>query len=417
MPADRWHRGCSTPHGFLSLDEKGHGPAPLLQRKAAGRNLPLTRNISRGLVTMLKSGNGGHAVIWLFFSAENSKQCGKRVTATARRPLWASPLPTIFFEKGGKMEKSLEKGLAHLLNTHGYSFQYAVIKAAISYFEDKSSPWRFEVAEFPVEVNDKSTHIDFILKNINESFYMVAECKRVNPALKDWCFVKAPYVSRKLSQSSSSGERIVREVINSYLSTYTHSAYASAIPPQTPYTATGLQWFHRSRDIYRLAFEVKSGEKGEGQYGRGQINEAITQVLTGLNGILNFASNTFDSETRLFFGADHAAFMPVIFTNASLWVTEIDLSEADLESGNVDIDKIKLEPREWLFYHYDQSPGLKHSVGFLPNEKIELLSDYLYFLYTRTIPIVNESAILNFLSDGLWSEPVDWHPNENPAKS
>ena len=109
--------------------------------------------------------------------------------------------------------------------------------------------------------------------------------------------------------------------------------------------------------------------------------------------------------------------MPVIFTNARLWVSDIDLSEADLKSGNIDIDKEKLEQRDWLFYHYDQSPGLKHALTLLHDEKVELLSDCLYLLYTRTIPIVNESAISNFFSDGLWSEPEDWHPVINLAKT
>jgi hypothetical protein len=312
------------------------------------------------------------------------------------------------------MEKSLEKSLAHLLNTHGYSFQYAVIKAAITYFKDKSSPWQFEVAEFPVAVNDKSTRIDFILKNINEPFYLVAECKRVNPALKNWCFVKAPYVNHKLNRPGSSGERIVREVIYTYLPTYPEGAIP--LSARSFDVSTGMQWSHRSKDIYRLSFEVKSGEKGEGQQGRGQINEAITQVLTGLNGLINFVSNLFDDK-RLFCGEDHAALIPVIFTNASLWVSDINLSEADLKSGKINVEQIKLEPRPWLFYHYDQSPTLRHSLGVQPDKKIDLLSDYLYYLYTRTILIVNESAISNFLSDGLWSEPEDWHQDESLAKS
>jgi hypothetical protein len=317
------------------------------------------------------------------------------------------------------MGKSLEKDLARILNTHGYSFQYAVIKAAITYFGDKSSPspWRFEVAEFPVEVNDRSTHIDFILKNIHESFYLVAECKRVNPAVKNWCFVKAPYVSRELTRSGSSGERIVREVINSYSLPPEAISATTGKPIRNVYAATALQSSQRSKDIYRLAFEVKSDEKSEGKRGKGQINEAITQVLTGLNGLINFVSNQLDNDTRLFLEEDHAALMPVIFTNATLWVSDINLSEADLKRGNIDIDKVKLEQRGWLFYHYDQSPGLKHALTLLHDEKVELLSDCLYLLYTRTIPIVNESAISNFLSDGLWSEPEDWHPKIYLAKS
>ena len=181
------------------------------------------------------------------------------------------------------MQQKLEKGVAHSLNIHGYSFQYAVLKAADIYFKEERSPWAFEVSEFPVAVNDTPTHIDFILRNKNEPFYFIGECKRADPALSNWCFIKAPYVSRKIS----SGERIVREVV--------------CFDPDDKYSQPkiGLDWIQRSKDIYRLAFEVKSEGKGDGKYGRGQINEATTQVLRGLNGLITFFITHFEKNKRL----------------------------------------------------------------------------------------------------------------------
>ena len=293
------------------------------------------------------------------------------------------------------MNQGLDKGLTHSLNIHGYSFQYAVLKVASTCFENKTSPWAFEVSEFPVAINDFSTHVDFILRNKNEPFYFIGECKRVNPAVANWCFVKAPYVSRDIS----TGERIVREVIS------VDPANKNAQPK------TCLDWIERSKEIYRLGFEVKSSGKGEATYGRGQINEATTQVLKGLNGIISFFINHYNKNKNFPLGKYvhniyRLAFMPVIFTTANLWVTDVNLNMADIKDGNIDVSSIQLKPKEWLFYQHSQSPNVKHSFGNLENSKG--LSDLLYFDYTRTIPIVNSSAIQTFFSQYFWNELSDW---------
>jgi hypothetical protein len=294
------------------------------------------------------------------------------------------------------IQQKLEKGLTHSLNTHGFSFQYAVLKTANIIFGEKKSPWAFEVSEFPVTVKDIPTHIDFILRNKNEPFYLIGECKRANPALSNWCFVKAPYVSRKIS----SGERIVREVIS----------FDPNVIGGKP--KIGLDWIERSKDVYRLAFEVKSEDKGDGKYGRGQINEATTQVLRGLNGLINFFINHYIETNQLPLGRyannlHRVAFMPVIFTTAKLWVSDVDLSLADLETGKIDFSAIKMHPKEWLFYHHSQSPNIKHSFGSFKGSKE--LSDVLYLDYTRTISIVNSSGIQSFLCDNFWEYPEDWN--------
>ena len=293
------------------------------------------------------------------------------------------------------MNQILDKGLAYSLNTHGYSFQYAVLKAGNIYFKNETSPWTFEASEFPVVVNNFSTHIDFILRHSKEPFYFIGECKRANPAVANWCFVKAPYVSRNIS----TGERIVREVIS--------------VDPEnkTAQPKICLEWIERSKEIYRLAFEVKSAEKGDATRGRGQVNEATTQVLIGLNGIISFFINHYKKNKQLPFGkyendVFRAAFMPVIFTTANLWVSDVDLSMADTKSGNIDVSSVQLKPTEWLFYQHSQSPNIKHSFGNLGNS--EGLSDLLYLDYTRTIPIVNSSAIQSFFSQYYWNDLSDW---------
>ncbi len=294
------------------------------------------------------------------------------------------------------VQQRLERALTHSLNTHGFGFQYAILREAERYFNEKKSPWAFEVSEFPVAVKETPTHIDFILRNTTEPFYIVAECKRANPALSNWCFVKAPYVSRTVS----TGERIVREAI-------AVDSKDKSKPPKVT-----LDWIERSKNIYRLAFEVKSEEKGDTKQGRGQINDATTQVLRGLNGVIEFLVNYYCNTNQFPFGRyqqnwSRVSFMPVIFTTAKLWVSDVDLSTADLETGNLDISSVKLDQRDWIFYHYSQSPNIKH--GFGNSNESEELSKILYWEYTRTIPIVSSSGIPSFLCDSFWRDPGDWN--------
>lgn len=80
------------------------------------------------------------------------------------------------------------------LNFHGYGFQYAVLRFSEELFRQKISSWIFRWSEFPVQVNNVDTRIDFILENTQNGIFIVAECKRVNPAYSNWCFVKTPYI-------------------------------------------------------------------------------------------------------------------------------------------------------------------------------------------------------------------------------
>jgi hypothetical protein len=88
-----------------------------------------------------------------------------------------------------KLEKSLQK----VLDSHGYGFQYAVVEK-IKEIYDMQRLWLFEVAEFPVATRGHETRIDFVIKPSDALFYLIAECKRVNPSFSDWCFIRAPYV-------------------------------------------------------------------------------------------------------------------------------------------------------------------------------------------------------------------------------
>src|SRR5271157_5882381 len=81
-------------------------------------------------------------------------------------------------------------------NKHGYGFQYSILGYAEKLYEKGSSPWRKPIPEFPVQVQGKDARIDLLLEHKSNSYLIVAECKRVNPALSNWFFAKASYVPK-----------------------------------------------------------------------------------------------------------------------------------------------------------------------------------------------------------------------------
>src|SRR5262249_8923505 len=92
---------------------------------------------------------------------------------------------------------------------HGYGFQYAVLAAAERLFKPGlGSPWRHPVAEFPVEINHVHSHVDIILEHYRRPMMMVGECKRANPALRNWCFLRAPF-----KEASSLSEYVFAEAL------------------------------------------------------------------------------------------------------------------------------------------------------------------------------------------------------------
>lgn len=64
-----------------------------------------------------------------------------------------------------QLREKIKDGLRKVLNTHGYGFQYAVLRKAFWLCASTKSKWVFEAAEFPVTVGGFDTRIDFILSN------------------------------------------------------------------------------------------------------------------------------------------------------------------------------------------------------------------------------------------------------------
>jgi hypothetical protein len=275
-------------------------------------------------------------------------------------------------------EDRVFRGFNKLLNIHGYGFHYAVLGLAERLSLEGKSPWVFEAAEFPVSVQGSSTRIDFVLKkkatasSAEPPFYLIAECKRANPSFSDWCFARAPFVRR-----NRNGETIIYEHLEIDKSGFLN---ACGMPSSSLVNA------------YHIGLELKSSNRGDAEIqGRAAIEEAAGQVSKGLNGLSETLSRLFGQPGFV----DRANLLPVIFTTANLWSTEDDLSLADIETGNLELNPQSFRPHDWLVLQYPISPGLKH--GLQLKYAVDGLAEMLDYEYVRSIPIVNASGISEFL--------------------
>jgi hypothetical protein len=277
----------------------------------------------------------------------------------------------------------LLKGFNSILDSHGYGFHYAVLNKANELFERRKSAWAFEAAEFPVVVNDVPTRIDFVLSNNEKgsrlnAFYLVAECKRANPSLADWCFARAPFVRRNRSHEPCILDHVD---VNESGSVQCHGAAYSQLA-----------------NAYHIAVEVKSGKGDESGKGRGAIEDAATQVCRGSNGFL-------DTLARLFTLPNYrlrADLLPVIFTTAHLWTTDADLRKSDLDSGKIDLATSGFDRVSRLILQYHTSPGIKSF--YIVNNRVDDLSKYLDDVFVRSIGVVSSTGIEEFLN---WASAFD----------
>ena len=277
-------------------------------------------------------------------------------------------------------DENFSDSFAKVINRHGYSFQYSVLKKASELSSEGRSNFKFEASEFPVEVQGTNTRIDFILRrhyssrfNFN-AFFLIAECKRANPALSNWCFVKAPYIHRS---NWGNTERLLTE---------------SLIRNDDGSTVSLTQQAFIIENPYHIGFEVRSNQKGDSCGESGQaIEKAASQVLRGVNGFVK----TMRKENPLWENDKSVNFLPVIFTTANLFVSDVDLSSADLQTGDLKVSDEQIKPVDWLYYQYPMSVGLKHSIDSL-NESVDV-SSLLMNDYLRTILVVNSTGIENFL--------------------
>lgn len=279
-------------------------------------------------------------------------------------------------------EEEIADNFESLLNKHGYNFQYSIVRRAEQLKKENRSSWQLEGMEIPVIAGGDITHVDFVLFQIprfeerKKRVFLVAECKRVDPAKGYWCFTKNPYTWRNSNRLRNSVQ-------------FDQIRRFSDVPQFN--SSTTISW--TERDILDLGLEINTGAKGDGIGGReAAINRSVAQVLRATAGFIQYLTH---DETHLELDKD-TVFIPAIFTTAKLFSSSIDLAVADLETGHLPTSSVAVEEKEWLWFNYNRSSNLSHQLPF----DTESNKNYdLYFRhFTRTIAIVGPKGVDKFFN-------------------
>jgi hypothetical protein len=267
------------------------------------------------------------------------------------------------------------------LDASGFPFQHAIVRYCEELRSSGRSRWTVEVSEFPVDVQEKNTHIDFVLHGYHSESgrhaFLVCECKRPNPAL-NWGFVRAQRVFRHRNQG-----------LVIFESTW--------IEPTTGRVITSPIGLAERVDPYNIAVEIKTGEPGNAKgESRGAIESAATQVLRGLNGLIDVMKD----HPRLLHDRTPAIVVPVIFTTAQVYTSEDDIAgTADRATGTLPANFSGTESR-WLWFQYNLSTALRHTAPKdTPVAKVTKLGTWLAFQSSRSIAIVSPTGVETFLEE------------------
>lgn len=279
-----------------------------------------------------------------------------------------------------------------VLNRHGYAFQYSLIRFIENVNTQGQPQWELEATEYPVRVRDMQTRIDFILRKSKPVVYLIAECKRVNPAFANWCFARSDYARRY----SALERGVVQYAWVAPLDT--RLIEVKPLDP-TKRMLTGVITPEVGR-VYQVGLPVKSNQVGD-KSGKttDAIEDAAGQVCKGLNGLIEF----FHSQREKLPQGEKLYFLPVIFTTAKLWTAEVDLASASIDKGELESGSVALKETSWIWYQYNLSPAVKHTVATDGEDSRNPfdLSSVLEQEFTRSIPIVSVKGIKEFLDHGF----------------
>lgn len=266
---------------------------------------------------------------------------------------------------------------AKLLGQHGYGLQYAVLRELERASREEQLRWVFEVAEFPVSVRGRDTRVDFVLRHVDKPLYVVVECKRANPALSDWCFLRAPYTYRDQRREGVFVDRMTWE---------DNRRLRFVEVAELLYTS----------DAYHIGLELKTNAAGDDVgRGRGELDHAATQVMLGVNGLIeSFARSKVRANSQRYL-------IPIVVTTANLWGSDTDLAAADLETSVISRERISLLPKTWIAYQYPTSESIKHETA----RRFPLSPDLVATFageYLRTVQFVRPQhlpGLLRLISD------------------
>ncbi|MBS3915576.1 MAG: hypothetical protein KG003_13865 [Bacteroidetes bacterium] len=163
-------------------------------------------------------------------------------------------------------------------------------------------------------------------------------------------------------------------------------------------TATGLTTSRTVMDVhpYNLGFEVKTDQKGDGigSSDKSPINAAITQALRNTSGFINYCFEKLrwtNTNQQLIY-----RFIPVIFTTANLWVSDVDIGKSNLSDGKLPNDLVNAKKVDWIWFNQNRPDTLSPDLFLLGKQNYPV--SYEYYKFLRSVAIVGSSGVESFLT-------------------
>jgi hypothetical protein len=278
---------------------------------------------------------------------------------------------------------TLLQAFHELVDRHGYGLQHALIREAKRLHAEGKSPWEFEASEFPVELRSNGTRIDFILHRRQGSFLMLSECKRVNPAFGDWCFLSVRGVRRGREDEPQIFEHVL----------YKPPEFREGVLHDTRAVGIRLGLLERA---YHLGFDVKGAASGDPSP-KGARGEAVEEALGQVR-------HPFDrrQRPRRDVPSPQVRGRQIGVTGPQVGRSEDDRHQSKATSLANDV-RVRVQvfhhPTDLPAYQYHMSPGLMHDVPPPYRQPFEL-GPLLDAESVRTVYIVSSRAFESFLCDG-----------------
>lgn len=280
------------------------------------------------------------------------------------------------------------------LNRHGHPLQHALARLVRQSAEQLRSTWRVEPTEFPVVVRGAPFHIDLVLSRADGTHLLAVECKRVQPKFNVWMFAADSGGARPPVPRQISRELLIRDT------------GAGTIAFRSPKHIQSAEFADVGHEV-KLS-QVRGDSAGVDSSGRKAIDDAATQATRGVNGLVNHIAMRIDATNF----NQRFVLEPVIVTTAELFVHPTDISDADLETGNIRSEDLARRV-PWLCLDRVTSPGIKHNWTSSGHHLQHIRYRWLESLrsnpghalrteyetdYLRTVYVVSAVSFLDFLN-------------------
>jgi hypothetical protein len=246
--------------------------------------------------------------------------------------------------------------------------QHAIIRTLL----DAGTTTRLHLLawEFPVEVKGRGTRIDIVMSG-PDKLLVVAECKRANPSHRDWCFAASPTLRNNDTNLNIVAEFMTRTVGKLY--------------------AQGMKFPMMQMPVADVGIELKGKEPGDADPKSGTgIEDACSQVSQHLNGMVEFLSHG----KHAHIAEQHCpgVILPVVFTTARMWWSDVDISAASLATGMLE-SAGSVQQVPYVCFQYPISPGIKHAAT--SRDALTSIRN-AYAAYLRSIVFVNAAHAGDF---------------------